>query len=102
SRLSFTFSRAGVGAERVCEVLGAQSEVRDLPTARRAPLLSGVIEFQDVTFGYDPTSPVLSNVNLRVAAGEKVAIVGATGAGKSTLASLILRFYDPDSGSVLF
>ena len=102
SKLSFIFSKAGVGAERVCDVLLAQSEVGDLPTARPAPRLSGTVEFRNVTFGYDPARPVLSNVDLLIRAGETVAIVGATGAGKSTLACLMLRFYDPDRGAVLF
>src|SRR5206468_4327785 len=101
SKLSFMFSKADVGAERVCDVLGAQSDVRDLPSARTAPRLNGTVEFRNVSFGYDPSRPVLANANLRIRAGEKVAIVGATGAGKSTLACLVLRLYDPDRGAIL-
>jgi ATP-binding cassette subfamily B protein len=65
------------------------------------PPVQGEVVFDDVSFGYDPATPVLSDVNLRIAPGETVAFVGQTGAGKSTIAKLITRFYDPTSGSVL-
>ena len=78
-----------------------RSEVSDSKKARPAPPLKGSIEFQDVSFEYEPGVPVLSHINLSVAPGEKLAIVGATGAGKSTLISLVLRFYDPVAGVVL-
>jgi ATP-binding cassette subfamily B protein len=65
------------------------------------PPIDGNIEFDNVTFGYDQATPVIHNVNLRVRAGETVAFVGPTGAGKSTIAKLVTRFYDPTSGRVL-
>jgi ATP-binding cassette subfamily B protein len=71
------------------------------PDAADLPPIDGTIDFQDVTFGYDPKTPVISGVNLRIAAGETVAFVGPTGAGKSTLAKLVTRFYDPGRGRVL-
>jgi ATP-binding cassette subfamily B protein len=70
-------------------------------TAAELPPIEGEIVFDHVTFGYDPANPVIRDVNLRIAAGETVAFVGQTGAGKSTLAKLITRFYDPDEGRVL-
>jgi ATP-binding cassette subfamily B protein len=101
SRSANTFTKASVGAERIVEVLRHQSEVRDRKRARAAPPLKGAIEFQDVSFEYEPGVTVLSHINLRIAPGEKLAIVGATGAGKSTLVSLVPRFYDPSAGAVL-
>ena len=70
-------------------------------TAAELPAIEGEIVFDHVTFGYDPATPVIRDVNLRIAAGETVAFVGETGAGKSTLAKLITRFYDPTEGRVL-
>lgn len=100
ARSTNTFTRASVGLERIAEVLSVRSEVTDRPDARPVPRLRGHIVLQNVSFEYVPGQLVLSNVNLNIAAGEKVAIVGATGAGKSTLVSLIPRFYDPSEGSV--
>lgn len=100
SRLSFTFNKATIGAERIADVLDARSEVSDRKDGRIVKQRVGEIEFRDVTFGYDPARPVLSHINLRIAPGEKIAIVGSTGAGKSTLASLIPRFFDPTSGAI--
>jgi ATP-binding cassette subfamily B protein len=100
SRLSYSFNRATVGAERVAEVLQLRSDVSDAAGARPAPRLRGEIEFRGVSFEYVPGQPVLSGIDLRIAAGERVAIVGATGAGKSTLVALIPRLYDPSAGTV--
>ena len=101
TRSANTLAKASVGAERIVEVLSERSEVSDSKKARPAPPLKGSIEFRDVSFGYEPGTPVLSRIDLSIAPGEKLAIVGATGAGKSTLISLILRFYGPASGAVL-
>jgi len=98
---SVLFNRATVGAERIAEVLSARSELADSEAARPAPKLRGAVAFHDVSFEYEPGRRVLHNVNLAVAPGEKIAIVGPTGAGKSTLISLVLRFYDPTKGAVL-
>jgi ATP-binding cassette subfamily B protein/subfamily B ATP-binding cassette protein MsbA len=87
--------------ERVLEVLAVDPEVRDEPGAAPLPPVRGDIVFEDVSFGYQPGHVVLRGVDLRVQAGETVAVVGATGAGKSTLVGLVPRFYDPTSGRVL-
>ena len=100
SRFSFGFNKARVGAERIAKVFEVRSDVADRPDARAAKPLKGEIEFKNVTFKYDTGQPALSEINLRIRAGEKVAIVGATGAGKSTLVSFVPRFFDPTSGSV--
>jgi ABC-type multidrug transport system fused ATPase/permease subunit len=91
-------SRAGL--DRVFAVLDEQPDIEDAPGARPLPPLAGEISFEDVSFAYDEGRPVLRRVNLRIAPGETVALVGRTGAGKSTLASLVLRFFDPQQGRV--
>ena len=101
ARLSVDIDKAMAAAERIAEVMLARSEVADREGARAVTHLTGRIEFRDVSFAYEPGQPVLSHVNLTIEPGEKVAIVGATGAGKSTLVSLIPRFYDPNEGAVL-
>ncbi len=101
ARIANTFYRAEVGAERVAEVLRQSSDVVDLPNARPAPPLRGQVEFRNVVFAYEEGRPVLNGVNLKVETGETIAIVGTTGAGKSTLVSLLPRLYDPSEGAVL-
>jgi ATP-binding cassette subfamily B protein/subfamily B ATP-binding cassette protein MsbA len=91
---------AKVGVRRAFEILESEES---LPEGSRVYLpvgARGQISFEDVSFGYDVSQPVLKKINLRVAAGKKIAIVGPTGAGKSTLVSLLPRFYDPQSGRV--
>jgi ATP-binding cassette subfamily B protein len=100
ARLSYMFNRSCVGAERIAEVMNVRSEVVDRDGARTAPRLKGLIEFRNVLFEYERARPVLSRIELAIVPGEKVAIVGATGAGKSTLVSLVLRLYDPSEGAV--
>ncbi len=100
SRLSYVTSKASVGAERIADIMRVRSEVTERPEAREVSRLKGEIEFHDVSFEYQSGQPVLSRINLHIAPGEKVAIVGATGAGKSTLISLVPRLYDPSSGTV--
>ena len=100
AKLSYAFNRASVGAERIAEILRVRREVTDHIDAKPAPRLQGGIEFRNVSFEYEPGRLVLSGINLRIAPGEKIAIVGPTGAGKSTLASLIPRLYDPSVGAV--
>jgi ATP-binding cassette, subfamily B, bacterial len=100
ARFSFLFNRASVGMEAVVEVMNVRSELVDRKGARPAPRLRGAITLRDLWFEYEPGRPVLCDINLSIAPGEKVAIVGATGAGKSTLVSLIPRFYDPTGGVV--
>ena len=101
SRLAAKASRTSVRAERIADILATPLAVTDLPGARPAPRLSGRVTFQAVTFAYVPGRPVLHQVDLEVAAGQVMALVGATGAGKSTLAGLVPRLYDPDQGAVL-
>src|SRR5437660_7265151 len=101
SRSANTFTKASVGAERIVEVLQHRSEVRDRKRARPAPRFKGAIEFRNVCFEYEPGVTVLSNINLSIKPGEKLAIFGATGAGKSTLVSLVPRFYDSTGGAVM-
>jgi ATP-binding cassette subfamily B protein len=100
SKMSDTVSRAVVARERMLEVLNIDSRVRDLPGARRAPRFKGAIELSHVTFGYDDGTAVLNDVSIKVESGQFVAIVGPSGTGKTTIVSLIPRFYDPASGEV--
>lgn len=92
---------ARVQLRRVFEVLDASPEIADRPGAKPLAQVRGEVEFRDVEFAYNAPQPVLQNVTFTVRPGEVVALVGPTGAGKSTLASLLLRFYDPTAGAVL-
>src|SRR5678816_2468776 len=100
SNMTDTMSKAAVGYERIRAVIETENEVRNLPGARKAPALKGAIEFEHVDFGYDKRYPTLTDVNLRVEPGQLAALVGPTGAGKSTITGLIGRFYDPQKGVV--
>ncbi len=96
---------ASAGARRVLEVLEAGEEVREAADARALPPATtrgAHLRLEGVSFGYDPHRPVLHRLSLEVQPGETVALVGRTGAGKSTLVSLIPRFFDPQEGRVLF
>jgi subfamily B ATP-binding cassette protein MsbA len=100
SKITDTYSKAATGYERISEVLATDREVRDHPGARRAHALRGEIELDQVTFSYEPNYPVLKQVSLTVEPGQVAALVGPTGAGKTTIINLIPRFYDPDAGCV--
>ena len=100
-RLSAKFSRAAVSAQRVNEILEIQPDIEDAADAIEFGRPTGEIVFEDVSFGYAQGRPVLDHVSLRIAAGERVALVGPSGAGKSTLLSLLLRLYEPSSGRIL-
>ena len=100
SKMSDAVSKATVGYERIREVLEVESLVKDLPRAKRAPRFKGKIEFENVNFSYDEKTQVLRDVNLTVEPGQVAAIVGPSGTGKTTIISLIPRFYDPQSGTV--
>lgn len=95
-----TWQEAAAEADRVLEILEAVPEVQDNPDARDVTI-SGNVRYEDVTFGYEPGRPVLRNISLEARPGDVLAIVGPTGAGKSTLANLLIRFFDPWSGRVL-
>jgi ATP-binding cassette, subfamily B, bacterial len=100
SKMTDSYSKALVGYERIEEILETERDVKDLPKARRAPRFRGKIEFEHVDFHYAEDAPVLKDFNMVVEPGELVALVGPTGAGKSTIISLIPRFYDPIAGVV--
>jgi len=100
SKMTDSYSKAAVGLERIQEVLETNRAVADLPGARAAPRFHGRIELDDVCFHYDREAPILRNISLHIQPGQIAALVGRTGAGKTTLISLIPRFYDPVSGTV--
>ncbi|MDF1701299.1 MAG: ABC transporter ATP-binding protein [Planctomycetota bacterium] len=87
-------------ASRVFSILDEQSEVREREDALPLERAEGAITFENVTFGYDPSKPILRGVSLEVPVGARVGIAGKTGSGKSTLLSLLPRFYDPQGGTV--
>lgn len=101
--LMFTemYQRGMAGYHRFNEMMQHKVEIDDVPDAIAAGKIEGRITFENVTFGYLQDKPVLKHFDLDIAPGEKVAFVGATGAGKTTLASLLLRFYEPTQGRVL-
>ncbi|MDT4912245.1 MAG: ATP-binding cassette, subfamily bacterial, partial [Pseudonocardiales bacterium] len=93
--------QARAGVERIFQLLDLKPAIADAPGSVALDDIRGEIVFEDVRFGYDPATPVLDGLNLRIAAGERVAVVGASGSGKSTLATLVSRFHDPQAGRVL-
>jgi ATP-binding cassette, subfamily B, bacterial len=95
-----TLRRASVSLDAVLQVLEAQDSLGDAPDAREAEKLNGEVEFCDLTFGYRPGRPVLREITLRVRTGETIALVGSSGAGKTTLMSLLQRLYDPEYGTI--
>lgn len=88
------------GAERVFEVLDTPPEPPDPPDALPLDSLRGEVRFEGVTFGYLPDRPVIRNVSLEARPGQTVALVGPTGAGKTTIVNLLMRFYEPDAGCI--
>jgi ATP-binding cassette subfamily B protein/subfamily B ATP-binding cassette protein MsbA len=88
-------------SERIFELLDFEAEVQDAPDAIALPPIEGRVRFEDVYFGYNADSPVLQGIDLDVPAGSSVALVGETGAGKSSIINLVGRFYDIDSGRLL-
>jgi ATP-binding cassette subfamily B protein len=88
------------GAERIFEVLDAEPDVSDLPGAKPLENLRGHVRFDHVTFSYEPGKPVLIDVSLEASPGQTIALVGPTGAGKTTIISLLSRFYDVDQGAI--
>ncbi len=101
ARVTEDLQMALAGADRVFEVLDTESDVADSPGAVAVPRGAGEVVFDRVSFSYLPTAPVLQDVSFRAAPGEMIALVGPTGVGKTTIISLIARFYDTNSGSIL-
>ncbi len=89
-----------MGVERVRGILEANDVIEERPDAREPQPLRGEIKFENVAFAYDKDAPVLTDVNFEIKAGQMVGVVGPTGGGKSTIVSLIPRFYDPSGGKV--
>ena len=100
ARLNVTYHQTMAGAQRILDVLDEVPEVRDAPDAAPMPSVQGHVEFDDVSFSYGGTQPVLEHISFTIEPGQQVAIVGPSGAGKSTVANLIPRFYDVMNGAV--
>ena len=92
---------AMASAERIFQLLDTGSRLEVSPEPQKPRVVEGALEFSNVTFGYTPDIPVIHSLSLKVDPGETVAIVGATGSGKSTLVNLLERMYDPDEGKIL-
>jgi ABC-type multidrug transport system fused ATPase/permease subunit len=88
------------GAERIFELLDIEPEITDAPTARELPPVKGRVAYANVSFSYKEGEPVLEDVSFAITPGQTTALVGPTGAGKTTLANMLVRFYDPTEGSV--
>ena len=100
SQLYATMQTAMAGGERVINLLQTEPAISDKPDARDMPPIEGRIDFQQVQFSYRQEEPVLRDIDLEIAAGTMVALVGPTGAGKTSLANLVARFYDVSGGSL--
>ncbi|MDH5732352.1 MAG: ABC transporter ATP-binding protein/permease [Candidatus Bathyarchaeota archaeon] len=95
-----TIQSAMAAAERIFETLDTKPEIADASDALELPTVKGEILFENITFGYDSSYPVLRDINVRIEHGKTLAIVGPTGAGKSTFVKLLSRFYEPQSGTI--
>ncbi|MBD5547136.1 MAG: ABC transporter ATP-binding protein [Lachnospiraceae bacterium] len=95
------FQTAVAGAERILEILDEVCEPEDVIGARSTTGIRGAVSFRDVTFGYRQDKPILHHINLEIPAGTRVAVVGPTGSGKTTLINLLTRFYDVQEGAIL-
>jgi ATP-binding cassette subfamily B protein len=96
-----SIKQALVDLEQLMELLAEEPEVRDRPGALALPPGPGEVRFEQVAFAYDPARPILERIDFRILPKRTVAVVGPTGAGKSTIARLLFRFYDPTEGRIL-
>jgi ATP-binding cassette subfamily B protein len=94
-------AKATAAGDRIIDVLDSVSEVRDLPGAVTAPAFTGAVQFEHVSYAYEPGHPALRNLNVNVTPGQRVALAGPSGGGKSTFLGMILRFHDPTEGRVM-
>ncbi len=92
--------QAMAGGERIFALLDTDPEITDKAGAPALPAVDGHVRFEDVTFGYDPEQPVLTGINLEAKPGETIALVGPTGAGKTSIVNLLMRFYDVQEGRI--
>jgi ATP-binding cassette subfamily B protein len=99
--LSGTWINAAAGLERIYDIMDIPQDVEETEGSREITIDKGAVEFRNVTFGYVKDRPVLRSISFKVNPGERVAILGATGSGKTSLVYLIPRFYDADSGDIL-
>src|SRR6202012_3516563 len=95
-----TIAQTGVGVDRIQAILDASDVIPEKDDAIEPGPLKGNIEFEKIVFGYNKDANVLRDVSFKIGAGQMVGVVGPTGSGKSTIVSLIPRFYDPSSGNV--
>jgi ATP-binding cassette subfamily B protein len=95
-----TYPKGIAGFRRYLQLIGTEPDIVDRADARPAPPLKGAVRYEDVRFGYEPDRPVLSGIDLAIAPGETIALVGPSGAGKTTLCALLPRFYDVDAGRI--
>ena len=100
SKMTNTISKSAIAFERIQEVMANESRVADLPTAGHAPVFKGGIDFDRVSFSYGADIQILKEVSFHIEPGQVVAIVGPSGTGKTTIASLIPRFFDPQGGAI--
>ena len=100
SKMTDTYSKAAVGYERIQEILQTDNQVRDLKGAKLVKNIKGKIEFENVSFSYSPDQPIIKDMTFCIEPGQVAAVVGPTGVGKTTIISLVSRFYDPVCGAV--
>ena len=98
AKMTNVIAQAAVGLERIQTILDADTIIPQKPDARDPGKLKGEIVFEHVAFAYDPAAPVLRDINLTIKPGQRIGVCGPTGGGKSTVLSLIPRFYDPTAG----
>src|SRR5262249_5055622 len=101
AKMTTSIAQASVALERIQAILDTDTVIPQKTDARETGTLKGHIDFEHVAFSYDPATPILSDVHFSIKAGQKIGICGPTGGGKSTVVSLIPRFYDPTKGRVM-